>query len=859
MQLIKITLFIFLIILLSPFLNAQQQASSLKIVSEYQTGTFPLVQKNIATDILIDAADAEVVSIVAKAIAGDIEQISSAKPNVITTFNNQREYLIIAGTVGHSALIDQLVKNQKLDISGIQNKWESFTITIINAPIKGVKQALVIAGSDRRGTAYGLFEISRQAGVSPWVWWADVVPEQHKSLYVTPGTMTSDEPSVKYRGIFLNDEDWGLQPWAAKNMDPDIKDIGPKTYAHIFELLLRLRANFIWPAMHDCTKAYYYYPENPKVADRYAIVVGSSHCEPMLRNNVFEWKENFENEYSAKPNDWRYDLNKSQIFRYWDDRVKASRNYESVYTVGMRGIHDGGMPGPKTAEGKLHLMDTVIQDQRGIFQHYFGKAEKVPQLFCPYKEVLDIYRNGLKIPEDVTLLWPDDNHGYIRQLSTPEEQKRSGHSGVYYHLSYWGVPHDYLWLSTLSPSLISFEMTKAFQFGADKLWVLNVGDIKPSEMETQFFMDLAWNVNRWTPEKAHEYAQTWAEQTFGKDLAPDISAIKTEYFRLAQNAKPEHLRMLRFDSDTKKERLAAYSSLVEKLEKVKQQIPARLQNAFFQLLEYPVKGAALMNQKIFYAEMSMDLASKKNPESLELAKKSKDAFEQIKSLTEYYNTGIENGKWNGIMSYAPRKLAVFNMPKVATEEMVNNPAMIPSPEKNRYIDSIPGISVEALTKSGRISLSANNFKTKHEIANEKLDTMEGLGLGGKSISRYPFTGLSFKKENYSAAPYLEYFVKLKAGKYSLSLKCLPAQAICAGRSLRMAVSVDNQEPQFVDVNHSKEDRIWSVNVIHGYSEAIIPVNNDKDGDKLIRIYLLDTGLALSRIDISESGMTKNTY
>jgi len=329
-------IFIFLYLFSIESFAQNQAVKSIQLSNVIFQNNFQLVHNNVAAKILTDSSDAAVVGIAAKAISVDIELVTGIKPDLITEPGKKTDFLIISGTIGQSAYIDKLIKSKKIDVSAIKNKWESFIVTIVRNPLKGVKQALVIVGSDRRGTAYGLFEISRLIGVSPWVWWADVAPEHQDNLYLKPGTLCAGEPSVKYRGIFLNDEDWGLKPWAAKNMDTDIKDIGPKTYTRIFELLLRLRANFIWPAMHDCTKAFYYYPENPVIADKYAIVVGSSHCEPMLRNNVFEWKENYENEYREKAGDWRYDINKSQIYRYWDDRVKTSRNYESVYTSSNR-------------------------------------------------------------------------------------------------------------------------------------------------------------------------------------------------------------------------------------------------------------------------------------------------------------------------------------------------------------------------------------------------------------------------------------------------------------------------------------------------------------------------------------------
>lgn len=828
-------------------IRAQVVTNKLTIVTENKTGAFPLIQKGIVPSILTDKGDAEVVAIVANAVASDLKLISGVTPQVVNKRTNE-EYLIIAGTIGKSTFIDELIKSKKLDITSIQNKWESFIITTINSPMQGVKQALVIAGSDRRGTAYGLFEISKKAGVSPWVWWADVKPKPQQSLYVSSGTFIQKEPSVKYRGIFINDEDWGLNPWAAKNRDKDIKDIGPKTYAKVFELLLRLRANLIWPAMHDTTKAFWYYPDNPKVADKYAIVIGSTHCDMMLRSNTFEWQENYEHEYGHKPGEYRYDTNKKEVTQYWEDRVNAAKNYEAMYTVGMRGVRDGNIVGPTTKEGKIALMDTIIQDQRKIFKKYFGAENKALQIFCPYKEVLGLYTGGLKVPEDVTLVWTDDNYGYIRQLSNTKEQKRSGSSGIYYHLSYLGGPHDYTWLSTNSPSLMAYEMTKAYQFGADKFWVVNVGDIKPAEMEIQFFLDLAWDTTKWTPENATQYAQYWATATFSTALAPEIAAIKNQYYQLAQSGKPEHMGLLQFDNETKTKRLAAYSNLIEKVNAVKTRVPKRLQDAFFQLIEYPAKGAALMNQKFFYAQMSLDVPPTNKKLALEYSQKSKNALEQIIDLTHHYNKKIENGKWDGIISSAPRNLSTYGMPKIANPEILSDSLRNPKEYDIRYLDKTP---VEAASIANLVSLSASDFKNKQEIPSEKIITLDGLGLDGKSISRYPFTGKSFQKDEYVNAPYVEYNVNLKAGEYKLSLKSLPNKAINKERNLDLVVVINRQKPQFITTDNSKEDKNWSASVVRGYFEKQTSFKTEKDSLVKIRIYILDTGLALNRIDINK--------
>lgn len=826
----------------------------IKIDTEYINGSVEIVHKGHASTILTGVDDARVVSIAANALANDIELISGVKPKTITELPDDETSIIIAGTVGSSCWVDGLIANGKLDVSNIKDKWETFFITVVNDPYPGIDNALVIVGSDRRGTAYGIFEFSGIMGVSPLVWWADVKPEEIKELYVLPGSQTEGPPSVKYRGIFLNDEDWGLQPWAASKMDTTIKDIGPNTYAHIFELLLRMKANFIWPAMHPCTKAFYYYPENPQVADDYAIVVGSSHCEPLLRNNVDEWKNNFVQEYGEETKEWRYDLNKDQIYRYWDDRVKQAENYESFYTIGMRGIHDGRMPGPKDQGKKIKLLEEVIVDQRQIISNHIDEADKVPQLFCPYKEVLSLYQAGLDLPEDITIVWADDNHGYIRQLSTPDEQKRSGGSGVYYHMSYWGAPHDYLWLSTISPMLISYEMTKAYQFGADKLWVFNVGDIKPNELEMQFALDMAWDVEKWNPEDAIEYLEEWAEKTFGEKHDKDIAELKKEFYRLTQNGKPEHMRMLKFTPVQAAERLSDYKKLLAKSEKLAKKMPKRLEDAYFQLIHYPIEGATLMNEKVLYAQESWELAKRGKNKALKEAEKAIDAYQRIIKITEKYNKEIANGKWDGIMSFRPRGLPVFDMPLLPVQANVDNSKSIPDFDysKQKYLSDVPAAwsTDKTIRLDSFLIVPADDYSYAEEADREEIISIEGLGIGGRSISRFPFTGKSFGKDEVEKAPFVDYDLELEPGKYKLKVLCLPTQRIHKGRSIQYGVSVDGGDTELINVDVSRRKSIWIPAVLRGYSQGESLFDIEQSLQTSIRIYIMDTGMAISRLELT---------
>ncbi len=792
--------------------RGQSAADPLRFADTPTRDMFPLVHAREAATIYVDPNDATVVSIAAEALRADIKAVTGTLPMLQTHRGRLSGYVVIIGTLGQSPLVDQVTRGGVLAVERIRGKWETFTIGVVNKPLPQVEKALVIAGSDRRGTAFGVFELSALMGVSPWVWWADVTPRHRDGLYVAGQSLLEGPPSVKYRGIFLNDEDWGLKPWAARNMDPDIKDIGPKTYAKIFELLLRLKANYLWPAMHDCTKPFYYYPDNPKTADAYAIVVGSSHCEPLLRSNVFEWSANFEREYGVKPGPWRYDTNREQISRYWEDRVKQASGYESVFTVGMRGIHDSGMPGPRDAQGKIKLLEEVIGDQRGLLAKYLKKpAPEIPQIFCPYKEVLSLYQAGLKVPDDVTIAWADDNHGYIRQLSNPEEQKRSGAAGVYYHLSYWGAPQDFLWLSSVSPSLISYEMTKAFRFGATRLWVFNVGDIKPAEMEIEFAMDLAWDTEAWPPQKANEYARAWAARTFGREFAEEIAKIKRAYYRLAQSGKPEHLNRLTFTVPEAASRLGDYQMISGDAEALYGRIPDSLKDAYFELVLYPVQSACAMNEKFLYPR---DVG--------EVAGKAQAAFDRIQALTRKYNDQIAGGKWSGMMSWHPRDQAVFQTPQAT------------------------GMIVDVNQPKPQVVVSAADCAGKKDVAGTNLTVIEGLGIGGEGLTLQPLEGTTRTVEN---APYVEYKVKAPAGSRRVVVKCLPTHRIYEGLQLRYAISVNGDTPQVVDVGAASETRPWQKNVLRGFAQGETNHQVGEGDQVVIRLYLLDPGLVVNRIEV----------
>ena len=793
---------------------------SLRVTSAYQPGAFPLVNGKTVAAILIDIADAKIVRIAAEAFQNDVKLVTEKEMKMVHQ-NNASNSVIIAGTIGHSSFIDALVRSGQLNVRDIQNKWECFKILILGS---AGKQQLIIAGSDRRGTAYGIFHLSRLMGVSPFVWWADVAPAKKENLFIA-GSYASREPSVQYRGIFINDEDWGLQPWAAKKMDTAIKDIGPKTYAKVFELLLRLKANYIWPAMHPSTKAFYYYKENPKVADDYAIVVGSSHAEPMLRNNVFEWVVNFENEYGKKPGEWRYDTNKDIIRNYWNDRVKQAANYESVFTVGMRGVHDSGMPGPNDADEKLKLLAQIIADQREMLQNNLKRSpDKIPQIFVPYKEVLSLYRMGMKLPDDITIIWPDDNHGYIRQLPDAAEQKRSGGHGVYYHLSYWGSPADYLWLSSISPALIGYEMKKAYDHNARKLWVFNVGDIKPAELEIQFALDMAWDISIYNATNPSGYIKKWATESFDSKSADGITSIKELYYHLAQSGKPEHLNMLKFTVKEIHQRLEAYHKLYSVTDSCTQKIDNSLAHVYFQLIKYPVEAAYLMNQKILHQQLAIQFLKKNSiseaRENLDIAQLS---FRIIPEITERYNRFIAGGKWNGIMSWHPRDQKVFDAPPI--------------------FDSLKTTPDSALLQKEKREAQLVQITTAQQLYHTKsssgLRLLPGVGISGAGLT--PVSS--------STKAQISYKTSLNAGTFIIVVKCLPTFAMEKERVMNYRISLNADEAQMVNVNAEADSPAWKENVVRGFSFGETVHTLDKSGVATITIELLNKHLVINQIEI----------
>ena len=748
-----------------------------------------------------------------KMLKGDIRKVLGSEMKLVNT------------SVNSSIILQR-------DAAAFAYKKEAFLL-------KSANGCLYIKGSDDHGLAYGILEVSRLLGVSPWEWWADAEPKQLKAFSLKEGYHNEQAPSVEYRGIFINDEDWGLMPWSGKTYEPsDIKGhIGPKTNARIFELLLRLRANTYWPAMHECTRPFFLTEGNREVAQQYGIYIGGSHCEPMASSTAGEWPARGKGQYD-------FVHNRENVLQFWEDRVKEVARQPILYTIGMRGVHDGAMQGAKTVKEQKTVLDSVLKAQRELLGKYVEKdVTQVPQLFVPYKEVLDVYHAGLQVPEDVCLVWCDDNYGMVRHFPTAEERARKGGNGIYYHVSYWGRPHDYLWLGTFSPSVMYQQMSMAWHKGIQKFWILNVGDIKPAEYQIELFLDMAWNMNSIYPgdsaDKELQPNNDWLAQhemnfwtrEFGKRLAEKMLPVMQESYRLAYIRKPEFLGNTRCEERDKKfsiisdlpwseqyinARLADYKKLADESERIekmlnkaiaKGNLPKERKDEFYQLFKYPVQAAAQMNNKLLYGQLARHGKETSKDGGAGYWVKSDAAYDSIVNLTRIYNQGYYNhGKWNRIMDFEPRKQPVFRrVPHTeATQPMVKDP--------------------EYLAKWNATDATVGNPAAWY-----------GLGYEGKAagIIRNQEIGFGFEGK------------KVKGDSVTIEVRWVPTHPV--DNKLRFALSLDGGKPVEKEYQIGGRSEQWKVNTLQCQARVFITLPIAKMKKHRILIKALDEGLVLDQV------------
>ncbi len=791
------------VMLLAMGLCSMPMASlSAKDITWYD-GTHPVtyhIQKNVDP----------VVKVAAEMFAGDMEAVTGKS----AVAEKEKTATIRVFELDKTSGSDKkALMKQGVPVSELQKKIDGFHISI-----KG--NQIVIVGTNGRGAAYGLLEMSRKAGVNPWIWWGDVVPEKRTSLTIDDGFTTLQGASVEYRGIFINDEDWSLRPWSCHHFEKGPEGrIGRETYKKVFQLLMRLRANAIWPAMHEGTTSFFKVPGAKAVADSCGIAVGSSHCEPLLRCNTGEWDV-------SKRGRYNYITNKAEVQKYWAERldeVKGSKG-GNMLTIGMRGIHDGSMEGVKTMKEKFDGLQQVINDQQDLIRKHIGDPSKQIQVFIPYKEVLDIYNMGLKVPDYVTLMWCDDNYGYLTRLPDAKEQKRIGGGGIYYHLSYWGRPHDHLWLTTTQPGLLYNEMKAAYDHNVRKIWIVNVHDPKVAGYDLELFLDMAWNINSVKANTVGQHYQSWLCRQFGDEAGKALFPAMKEFYKLCGERRPEFMGWTQVELNKKKyprglspvrgsefstsafgnerERyLERYAVIASKVKDAEALVRPELKDAFFTTIKYPVLAA--------------------NANARKLLRNSTAANKEIRELTNEYNKNIANGKWDGLMDMQPRKLPVFDAPK--TSISING-----KDENGKELNG-DDKAVHPLEQDGAIARNAADYQK----ATGKLEVVDMLGHSMKAVALSKGESLIYD------------FETVKEGDALLKVALIPAQPNDKG-DLRFSVSVDGAEPTVFSLKEPFRSERWKLNVLRGQAVRDLKLEGLKAGSHTLVIKALDAHVVVDQ-------------
>jgi hypothetical protein len=631
--------FILCLLVASSAMAVPLATRSQDMITNHASGDeFPIVSPAAgAVPIYVDPKDHWLVGKTAELLQQDIQRVTGQRPAILTSLpaTGQIPFLIIIGSLDSSSLVRRLARQNSVPAS-LSGKWESFILKPVRQPVPRVGRALVIAGSDRRGTAYGVFELSRQMGVSPWYWWADVPVRRQNPLFFSNKIFESGPPAVKYRGFFINDEAPALSGWAKAKYG----GLNHVFYEKVFELLLRLKANYLWPAMwgnafnDDDTL-------NPILASDYGIVMGTSHHEPMLRAQQ-EWKR-----YGSGP--WNYETNAATLDSFWAKGIANMDHHESIVTVGMRGDGDK----PMTEGSNIALLEKIVADQRAIIQKVTGaRPAATPQSWALYKEVQDYYDKGMRVPDDITLLLCDDNWGNVRKLPTLGQAPRGGGYGMYYHFDYVGGPRNYKWLNTNPIPRVWEQLHLTKEYGDDRIWIVNVGDIKPMEFPIEFFMDYAWNPDSWHAEKLPDYTLQWATRQFGARFAAAVADILTAYTKYNGRRKPELLSpdtysLLNYNEADKV--VADYNALAARADSIYTQLPADYRDAYYQLVLYPVLACANLNELYVTVGKNRLYAAQGRAAANDLAAHARSLFEKDSALSHYYNKEMAGGRWDHMM------------------------------------------------------------------------------------------------------------------------------------------------------------------------------------------------------------------
>ncbi|HSC52954.1 MAG TPA: glycosyl hydrolase 115 family protein [Phnomibacter sp.] len=650
-------------VLLTTTLHAQTKTPPDYIVYTKPSSAFAILANGKAAAIYVDEEDEKGVLRAAKDLADDVRKVSGISSEVVTN-NAPKPASIIIGTIGKSKLIDELIAQKKINVADVKGKWESFLIQTIDGN-------LVVAGSDRRGTIFGIYDISEKIGVSPWYFWADAPVKKSNTLFVKAGRYVQDPPKVKYRGIFINDEAPSFTGWC----NAKFGGVNSKMYATMFELLLRLKANYLWPAMwgkafnEDDTL-------NPVVANDYGIVMGTSHHEPMMRA---------QKEYSVRSKDvgaWDFATNPEGLRKFWEEGLKRNKDYDNLITMGMRGDGDVAM-GKGDDKENIKTLEDVVKAQREIIQKvYNDNPANYPQLWAIFTEVQRYYDAGLTVPDDITLLFCDNNWGYIRRTEPAKEKGRKGGSGLYYHIDMNGGPWNDRWINTTTIPKLREQFNLAYRSGLDQIWIVNVGDLKPKELPIDFIMRYAWNPDAWPVSKTFAYTVDWAAKIFGKEHAKEIAEIVSTYpkynlWRKAEAQVPGIFSMVNHNEADSVVKL--WQTVVSKAEALQTKIPAEAQDAYYQLVLYPAKASAGVAEMYITADINNLYAKQGRVSANDYAERTRFLYVEDSLLSNYYNDTLSGGKWKNMMSDIHIGYRQWSMPRSATMPAVKNITPLTAP------------------------------------------------------------------------------------------------------------------------------------------------------------------------------------
>jgi len=814
------------------------------ITDKKDVDNFPIVS-NTPTVIYTDENDDWLIQKSASLFQNDIEKVSGKKPQIIHSIFRKTTNIIIIGSINNSKLIQQLIQSKKINVDSIKNKWEAYQIQTIQKPFKGIEQALVIAGSDKRGTAYGVFEVSKHIGVSPWYWWADVPVKKKKEIFFLKNVCLREHPLVKYRGIFINDEAPAFSGWTREKFG----GVNHLVYEKIFELLLRLKANYLWPAMwgnafnDDDTL-------NPILANQYGIVMGTSHHEPMLRAQQ-EWKR-----YGKGA--WDYTTNEAELKSFWKKGIKNMDSRESIVTIGMRGDGDE----PMTQGTAINLLERIVADQRRIIEEVTHKpASETPQLWALYKEVQDYYDKGMRVPDDVTLLLCDDNWGNIRRLPKLTDKPRSGGYGIYYHFDYVGGPRNYKWLNTNNIARVWEQMHLAYEYAVNKIWIVNVGDIKPMEFPISFFLDYAWNPEKIKAHDLPNYFTNWATVQFGEKYAKEIGTLIQKYSQYNARRKHELLsaetyNLLQFNEFQRV--VDDYNNLAIKAQKINDLLPPEYKDAYYQLVWHPIEASSNLNALYLASAKNKFYANQNNTVANLYADSVKYLYKKDSLISYKYNQEIANGKWNHMMDQTHIGYTYWQQPPFNKMPEVKYVSGNSQKDESAKVD-VRDKTAESLIptnskgnifyeKNGYVSIEAANYSKAINAKNIRWEIIPGIGKDGDGITTFPVTAKGKTVTNGNA--YLQFEIyAYDTGTVKLNAYFSPTLNFeNDSLGLQYAISINNEKPQMVSINKDdKSTRAWEKWVANNIIIKTTEHNILKPGKNTIKYWMISPAVILQKI------------